>query len=31
MNETPPGRPLDMTFIARTIAAVFQSPSAPKP
>ena len=28
MNDVPPGRPADMTFMARTIAAVFQSPFA---
>jgi hypothetical protein len=31
MNDTPPGSPADITLIARTMAAVFQSPSAPKP
>ena len=27
MNDVPPGSPSPMTFIARTRAAVFQSPS----
>ena len=31
MNEVPPGSPSPMTFIARTSAAVFQSPSPAKP
>ena len=31
MNDVPPGRPAAMTFMARTNAAVFQSPSAPNP
>ena len=30
MNEVPPGRPAAMTFIARTSAHVFQSPSRAK-
>jgi hypothetical protein len=31
MKEVPPFKPLAITFAARTRAAVFQSPSAPKP
>ena len=31
MNDVPPLEPAAITFIARTKAAVFQSPSAPKP
>ena len=30
-EEVPPGMPAPITFMARTSAAVFQSPSAPKP
>ena len=31
MNDVPPGSPAAITFIARTMAAVFQSPSPPNP
>ena len=31
MNDVPPRKPGAITFITRTNAAVFQSPSAPKP
>ena len=31
MNDVPPSRPSPITFIARSSADVFQSPSAPKP
>ncbi len=31
MNEVPPFSPSPITFIARSSAHVFQSPSAPNP
>jgi hypothetical protein len=31
MKVVPPGRPAPMTFIVRSSAEVFQSPSPPKP